>query len=164
MSPRLRIANRDTVIITSVVSLGLMLVAMLAGSAGLLGRSETEVDVNSGRLRVRVFFFGIIVSDREEGTEFSRALARNDLQDAPADYRFAYNSFVGLQKLFGGPFEFSIYGEALATLRTAVAVFESRASRPESDRERLAELKEMLQAGDVRGMIVLVDGLIEEIP
>jgi hypothetical protein len=134
-------------------------IVLACGFAGWLGNTYTEIDVNSGRLRTRLLILGVVVSESEEETSFSRAVARCKLQVAPADYRFACGTTVGLQKLFGTPMVSGHYGDAVATLRGMMVVFELHPSLLQTECDILGKLIKMLQAGDSLGMQGFVDGL-----
>lgn len=142
-----------------VVSLTVVVAFAVLGLAGLLGERYTELDVNSGRVRTRVFFLGVVVSEKIEDTSFSQAVVRNTLQSAPADYRFACKTTAGLQRLFGAKHSCGEYAKAIATLRNMMVLFELQPELRGNERTLIAEMMSLLRAGEVRRMGEFVDSL-----
>ncbi len=132
--------------------LAAVVVLVLCGFNGLLGYSQTDIDVNSGRVRTRIFVFGVVVSTHERDTPFSELVARHGLQTSPPDYRFADGVTVGPQRLFGTVRESGTYGYAAGTLRSMMMVFELHPQLRAREREIVAKMLTMLQVGDKRGM------------
>ncbi len=133
-----------------------------AGWLKLLGTKSTEFDVESGRVRTRVFLFGIVDSEVEMETDFSRAVEKCGLRKTPADFRHAGSTSTGLQKLFGTLFECSKYGSVIGDTKYLMRLFELNPELRDHECEIIMDVMRRLKSDDIEGVRTLVFNLFEK--
>ena len=112
------------------------------------GERHTEIDVNSGRIRVRVFILGIMVSEKERETPFSQLVAKHTQHMSPARYDTATVTDAGpgrLRRCYG-------LGAAFDPMDLLPKMIEATPSLREREGAIVTRMLEMLRQGDTEGM------------
>lgn len=114
------------------------------------GQRVTEVDVNSGRVRVRTEWFGRTVAENILPWSFADAVTRHGLAGGPPDYRFAWSSPAGASTLLGERHATGARGHVLADLQSIVQLADRFGVQWEA--EQVARALQLLREADQRGM------------
>ncbi len=111
----------------------------------------TEVDINSGRLRVRTEFMGYTITEEFVDWPFSDAVADHGLATDTPDFKFAWSSPIGPRKMLGEPDAVSMYGRTLADLQSTVQ-FATRHDMTMLEKENVARLLQLLEDNNNSGL------------
>lgn len=126
---------------------------VLSGFFGLLGSKKAEVDINSGKVRVVVSAFGVILSESIQETRFSMAVEKFGLGTESAHFKLIGGRNAGPQLLWGTGKEASgspDYARAVAAIHGIMISFELNPIDEDRKRQIVAEVLRLLQKGDVK--------------
>lgn len=135
-----------------------IVVLVLAGLSALvwveslpLRKRQTEIDVNSGRLRKRAFLFGLMISEEVIETPFSRLVAKHAGDVGPARYETASIVTLGILPGAQGYVCYRL-GGALGDMQLLPKMLETWPSLRVQEREIVMRMLVLLQQGKINEM------------
>ena len=115
------------------------------------GYRTQDIDVRSGRIRVRKYGFGLLVSERVVETEFSRWAEELSLVESPPSWKRGDAATAGLARL--GRYRISFrYGGAIADCRNLILCEEIQGADRARRTEDIAQFLRLMQSGDLHEM------------
>ena len=141
--------RKKTIVIVVIVLVGLLALMWLESLP--LRKRQTEIDVNSGRLRKRAFLFGLTVSEEVIETPFSRLVAKHAGDVGPARYETARIVTLGILPVVQG-YECYRLGGALGDMRLLPKMLETWPSLRVKEREIVMRMLVLLQQGKMKEM------------
>jgi hypothetical protein len=137
--------------ILSIILLVNLVIAFACASSSV----KTDIDVNSVRLRDRVFVFGIMISVREFNTFVEEELKRLSLASEPPEWRYMgvdRPGLVGLLSLVDSGLGRGAIGSIMADCGQLLTFFDIYNANDQERRMILSNVMQMLKKGDYRAI------------